>query len=151
MEKMNETYGINEVALMSGFTPRTLRNYLNQGLLKGEKDAKGVWRFTVGNIEEFFAEPFVKEGLRIKHTATVLDYLSERRKSSERACIVLDVPADLKKGNAISAFFCQKMEEVSDVTFQYNWDDGMSRIVLSGDSKAIATIMEAYHKTEFND
>ena len=32
---MDGTYNLNELSLMSGFTTRTLRTYLNQGLLKG--------------------------------------------------------------------------------------------------------------------
>ncbi len=30
---MEQTYNLNELAIMTGFTTRTLRNYLNQGLL----------------------------------------------------------------------------------------------------------------------
>ena len=33
-----ETYNLNDLAMMTGFTTRTLRNYLNQGLLEGEKE-----------------------------------------------------------------------------------------------------------------
>ena len=33
---MEGTYNINDLALMTGFTTRTLRTYLKEGLLKGE-------------------------------------------------------------------------------------------------------------------
>ena len=33
-----EKYNLNDLAMMTGFTTRTLRNYLNQGLLEGEKE-----------------------------------------------------------------------------------------------------------------
>jgi len=34
---MEKTYSLSEIAMMSGFTERTLRSYLKQGLLNGEK------------------------------------------------------------------------------------------------------------------
>ena len=37
---MEETYSLNDLAMMTGFTTRTLRNYLTQGLLNGEKKAE---------------------------------------------------------------------------------------------------------------
>ena len=75
---MDGTYNLNELSLMSGFTTRTLRTYLNQGLLKGEK-TNGAWRFTAEEVDAFFAQPFVKEGLRIKQSAVVFDFLADRR------------------------------------------------------------------------
>ena len=85
---MDGTYNLNELSLMSGFTTRTLRTYLNQGLLKGEK-TNGAWRFTAEEVDAFFAQPFVKEGLRIKQSAVVFDFLADRRVKSGRACVVL--------------------------------------------------------------
>lgn len=35
-----ESYTINEVAAMTGFSTRTLRNYINMGILNGEKRTK---------------------------------------------------------------------------------------------------------------
>ena len=33
---MDKTYNLNELAMMTGFTTRALRTYLNKGLLVGE-------------------------------------------------------------------------------------------------------------------
>ncbi len=43
MEK--EFYTINELALISGFTTRSLRNFISMGHLNGEK-IDGIWQFT---------------------------------------------------------------------------------------------------------
>ena len=80
---MDRTYNLNELAMMTGFTTRTLRNYINQGLLKGNKP-EGVWQFSAEDLDEFFNEPFVKEGLRIKRSSAVFDFMAERKKKDSR-------------------------------------------------------------------
>lgn len=147
---MDGKYNLNDLALMTGFSTRTLYNYLNQGLLHGEK-SNGMWQFTAEEIERFFQEPFVKEGLRIKHNSVVFDFMAGRRKNQERSCMILDIPASLKKGNQISAFFCNKMNDVEDVVFNYEWDNGICRVILSGAADSVADIMKTYYGTKFND
>ena len=41
---MEKQYTLNEVAVMSGLTTRTLRNYMKMGILKG-KMLEGIWKF----------------------------------------------------------------------------------------------------------
>ena len=53
---MENKYDLNDLALMTGFTTRTLRNYLTQGLLEGEKE-NGVWQFTPEQLDRFSASP----------------------------------------------------------------------------------------------
>lgn len=147
---MDGKYNLNDLALMTGFTTRTLRSYLNQGLLSGEK-LNGMWQFSAEEIERFFKEPFVKEGLRIKRSSTVFDFMADRSKKQERSCVILDVPASMKKANEISAFFCDKMNEIEDAVFNFGWDKGTCRVILSGAAKAVAHIMNAYHSEKFGE
>ena len=108
---MDRNYNLNEIALMTGFSTRTLRNYLNQGLLKGEK-VDGAWQFTSEELDRFFAEPFVREGLRIKRNGIVFDFLADRSKNTKKTCVILDIPVSLKESKTLSAFFCHQMESV---------------------------------------
>ena len=142
---MNGTYNLNDLAMMTGFTTRTLRNYMNQGLLKGEK-TDGVWRFTAEDVDRFFAEPFVKEGLRIKRNSVVFDFLADRKKKNARTCAVLDVPAARTKGMEISRFFCDLMNDAEDTMFTFDWDSGMCRIILSGAEDQVAKMLKAYYE-----
>lgn len=141
---MDRTYDLNELAMMSGLTTRTLRNYLHQGLLEGNK-VNGVWQFTVEEIEGFFAEPFVKEALRIKRSGVVFDFLADSKKKAGRACVILDRPVSRKEGDGISAFFCRQMETAEDVQFNYYWDNGNARVILSGAEEQVARILKAYY------
>ena len=140
---MDGYYNLNELSLMSGFTTRTLRTYLNQNLLKGEK-INGAWRFTAEELDDFFAQPFVKEGLRIKQSAVVFDFLADRRKKTGRACVILDLPASLSVGRAISDLFCEQMCKAADVVFKFDLDNGVCRVILSGAEDQVASIMKAY-------
>lgn len=143
-------YDLNDLAMMSGFTTRTLRNYLNQGYLKGKK-TNGMWQFTPEEIDSFFSDPFVKEGLRIKRNSVVFDFLADVSKKEERSCVVLDIPASMKKGNAISAFFCEKINEVRDIQFNFGWDHDVCRVILSGSAEAVQHLLQAYYATQFRD
>lgn len=147
---MEKTYNLNDLALMTGFTTRTLRNYLLSGVLKGEK-IDGVWRFTPEDLDRFFSEPFVKEGIRIKRSAVVFDFLACKDRKKARTCVILDIPATLKQANAISSFFCDKMNDASDVVFTFDWDKGFCRVILSGDAEQVAALVRAYREREFPD
>ncbi len=141
---MEERYNLNDVATMTGFTTRTLRNYMNQGLLKGEK-INGAWQFSVEDLDKFFKEPFVKDGLRIKRNSIVFDFIAARRKEAPRTCVILDLPASLKKGNAVSAFFCDQMNKAEDVRFSYEFEKGNCRVILSGAAGAVERILKEYY------
>ncbi len=146
---MEGTYNINDLALMTGFTTRTLRTYLKEGLLKGEK-LNGIWQFSAEEIDRFFREPFVKEGLRIKRSAQVFDFMADQPKVA-RSCVILDIPASAAKGNQISAFFCEQMCEASDAKFNYGWDNGLCRVILTGAADSVAAIMQKYYAKDFAD
>ena len=147
---MEERYNLNELAMMIGFTTRTLRNYMNQGLLIGEK-VNGAWQFTAAELDRFFSEPYVKEGLRIKRSSLVFDFMADGRKTSERTCVILDIPASVTKGNAISALICDRIAEVKDINFNFGWDRGTARVILTGAAESVAHIMKAYYASEFSD
>lgn len=144
---MEKTYTLNELSMMTGFTTRTLRNYLIQGLLHGEKE-NGVWQFSAGDLDRFFNEPYVKEGLRIKRSGTVFDFLADSAKKTKRSCVILDLPASREEGAALSAFFCSQMERVSDTLFSFDWSKGFCRVILSGAEDQVAKIMQSYYARE---
>ena len=147
---MERTYHLNDLVLMTGLTTRTLRNYLTQGLLHGEK-ADGVWQFTDAELDRFFSDPFVKEALKIKRSSVVFDFLAERSKDDARTCVILDIPASRAQGSRISAFFCERMCDTEDAKFNYGWEKGLCRVILSGAADSVAKIMGAYSAMDFSD
>lgn len=147
---MDRTYALNDLAVMTGFTTRTLRNYLSQGLLTGEK-LNGLWHFSAEDLDRFFQEPFVKEGLRIKRSSAVFDFMAARNREEARTCVILDLPASLEEGNQISSFFCAQMEQSSHASFTFGWEKGFCRVILNGAADSVAEMMKAYYaRAELN-
>ena len=60
--------------------------------------------FSAEDLDRFFNESFEKEGLRIKRSSAVFDFMADRNKKCDRSCVILDVPSSVAKGNAISVF-----------------------------------------------
>lgn len=147
---MERTYSISEVSLMSGFTDRTLRTYLKQGFLHGEK-TDGMWRFTDEDLEKFFGDPYVKEGLRIKRNGTVYDFLAGSRHQNGGACVILDIKAGFVCGQKISDFFCREMEKVTDTVFSFDWSDDTCRVILCGPEEQITRIMQDYERMKTDE
>ena len=138
-------YSINDVSMMSGFSDRTLRNYMNLGLLHGEK-INGKWQFTAEDLGAFFADPNVKQGLKIKDKKQIFDFIANDKKTESAACIVLDLAVNLAEGNRISALFCDLVNEQEDVKFSYTFDHNHARVVLTGPEQQVRKIMETYYK-----
>ncbi|MBE6909661.1 MAG: MerR family transcriptional regulator [Ruminococcaceae bacterium] len=138
-------YTINDLAMMTGLTTRTLRNYLKLGVLNGEK-LDGSWRFTDEEIEAFFADAGVKQSMRANRHAVIYDFLADTSKKANRACVILDFAVTDEEGREISAFFCGKINrDGADITFSCGRDRGLSRVILSGSEDSVADILRAYY------
>ena len=87
MEK--KYYNINELAVISGFTTRSLRNYISMGYLKGEK-IDGIWQFTAEEIGEFLSNPNVAPGIKSKTNAVVYDFMADTEKKTNKICSIFD-------------------------------------------------------------
>ncbi len=144
---MKEQYNLNELAQMSGFTTRTLRNYLTQGLLNGKK-VDGAWQFSLEEIDRFFSEPFVREGMRIKRNNIVYDFLADVSKKDRRTCVILDLPVSMKEGGDLSSFFCKMMMSAKDTVFTFDRHGKQSRVILSGAEDEVKKIMTEYYKLD---
>lgn len=87
---MDKYYKLNELAIFTGLTTRTLRNYLKMGLLDGEK-VDGVWNFTEEEVEAFMQNPNVKPSISAKKNALVYDFMLDNTKRTNEICTVLDL------------------------------------------------------------
>ncbi|MBE5931697.1 MAG: helix-turn-helix domain-containing protein [Lachnospiraceae bacterium] len=139
-------YTMNNIAMMTGFTTRTLRNYLRQGLLQGEK-VDGVWRFTEEEYEAFLTHPAVKPGIRAKQNAIVNDFLLLNAKKENRTCVILDICTEREDAKRAAEFFCERIKEQEDEELQFGmeWHKKNMRIILSGSEPAVKEIMKCYY------
>ena len=71
MENIGNYYVIGHIVMITGLTDRTIRNYIADGTLKGEK-INGVWHFTPEAVEEFTQNPSVRLAVQAKNKGLVL-------------------------------------------------------------------------------
>ncbi len=154
-----ERYTINDVSRISGFTTRTLRSYIDKGLLEGVKDG-GVWYFDADKVGGFLGNPNVRPGITSKLNAQVFDFMLGENRGGDGACVVLDLDVDQEESKRISSFFCDAMNhmEASHIAayegegsgtcsarFFMQRNGSRMRIVLSGEEEAVFRIMKAYY------
>ena len=139
-------YSLNDVAMITGLTTRTLRNYLKLNLLSGEK-IDGNWSFTPEELDAFMSDPAVKQAIKAKRNAIVYDFLSNPVKKGNRVCTIMDLPVSAEEATETADFFCDLVNKNgSDITFTFNMEKGFARFILSGSEDPVADFMKAYYE-----
>lgn len=138
-------YCIRHVALFTGLTDRTIRNYIASGILQGEK-INGLWHFTPRQVEAFIRHPAVRPSIVAKNNALVYDFLIDGKKTSHQCCIILDLPGD--DGKAVAEFFCYAINNGSFSDFNFSFDSvgGVPRVILRGKSEEVLELVKGYYK-----
>lgn len=144
---MEKQYTINEVAVMSGLTTRTLRNYIKMGILKGEL-ADGVWKFSEEDIEEFFKNPYVKPSIQAKNKAIVFDFLAQNEKRINEICTILDVCVEKHEAEEIAAFFCEEVSKrtTGNLKFSFERNGSHARVILKGYEDVVMEVLNLYYQ-----
>ena len=143
---MEKYYTLNEVAMMTGLTTRTLRNYIKMNVLKGEK-CDGVWKFTEEDFAEFIQNPYVKPSLQAKNKAIVFDFLAQNEKRANEICTIIDAYVASHEAEEISAFFCEEINKRNDsnINFSFEKNGSYVRVILKGYEDAVMEILNAYY------
>ena len=140
-----ENYDLNQLAMITGFTTRTLRSYINMGLLKGEK-INGKWTFTSEEVDTLMAQDFVKQAAISKRNTQVFDFIADNSKKANRICTILDYVVDSDEAMEISQFYQNTINEgTCDIEFKYMYDRGIARVILSGAEDQVIDIMKKYY------
>ena len=145
---MKEVFGIEEIALMSGLSTRTIRTYIASGFLKGEKTS-GAWRFTPEALEEFFSHKAVVPAIRAKRNAIVYDFASTKPDGSGKMCVLLDLP--IEKAASATAFFCKYVSDIEpqrELRFAADKLGKGVRIILSGSDADLMKMLAQYYSLE---
>lgn len=134
-------YTIKELALMSGLTERTLRSYLQMGILKGQK-VNGVWKFNEEQVEEFFNTDYAKCAMQTNRKALLFDYLRNAPEDKNSACVVMNFPKE--NNERVSAFFCNAVNKGKNLQMTFDTEKGMNKVILIGDYQAICEILNEF-------
>jgi len=144
---MNESYTINDVAVMTGLTTRTVRNYMKLGMLEGEK-VDGTWQFSAEAVSAFIADKNVQPSIQAKKNGVVFDFLADQHKKVNEICTILDFPVSEEEAMEISAFFCKEVSTpgVGNMKFNFSYNHGMARVILKGNEDFVVEVMKKYYQ-----
>jgi len=141
---MDKLYNLNDLALISGFTTRTLRSDITAGTLDGEK-VDGVWQFTAEQIDAYLEKPGIRRRATARQNALVYDFLADTHKSANGLCVVLDLPVAGEEVEEVQKFFCAEMCKAHQAQFYARWIHGLLRVTLSGAEEEIARMLSDYY------
>jgi hypothetical protein len=145
---MKEYYNIDDLATMTMLTTRTLRNYISQGLLKGEK-VDGAWQFSTENIDSFFREESIIQSIQSKKNGIVYEFMSNDAKTENTVCSLYDY-TNLKNDEAekiyekiVSLVNSNKYGNIR-FSYAYSGKKKAARIILIGNTIEIHNLMSEY-------
>ena len=142
---MKDYYTINELATISGFTTRSLRNFISMGHLQGEK-IDGIWQFKPEEIDTFLSNPNVAPGIKSKTNAVVYDFLADTEKKNNQICSILDFVMDDNEASELSEYFCNAMETISGASFKYEKHGKNVRVIISGPEDFVLDTIKGWYK-----
>jgi len=128
---MKEFYTINELAIMTGFTTRSLRNFITMGHLNGEK-VDGIWQFGLEEIDAFLSNPNVAPGIKSKNNSVVYEFLADTNKSNSEICSIMDLNISDEEAMELSEYFCGFMNSGANGKFKFEKHGSATRVILSG-------------------
>ena len=99
MEEFEKLYTVEDIAKMTSFTSRTIRNYLKNGTLQGRKIG-GQWRFTMENIKQLFNSSMFLGDMSRQNRQRVLSFLSGADTPLQgkiQVCTIIDCDCESSK------------------------------------------------------
>ncbi len=136
---MTETYTIQDIAGMTGLNERTIRSYLADGLLKGEK-TDGAWRFTAEQFGDFLRQDMIRASAQAKANGVVYDFLMTDRRKESAACLILDQPSAEDQEPGLREALSEQVNRLA-LRWAYRYRDGMARSILSGPPAALGELL----------
>lgn len=137
-----DMYNLKDLSLITGLTDRTLRNYLNAGILVGEKKG-GAWSFTEEQIGAFLKNPYVKPAVKAKRNSILYDYLRVDLNEKNTACVILRLKEDCSK--SVAEFFCDAVNKRQGLKMTFDHNNGENKVVLVGEEETVYDILVEYH------
>lgn len=137
-------YNLAELALITGYSTRSLRTFYRQGLLTGTMEA-GKYSFSEEDVEHFIAQPFIMSGIKTKTRMHVQHFLEEDHTRKPATCLIHDEPGKeraVQLNNILQEYV--KREPLKEFTYTYLFDDkkDVARFIFIGSAKEVAAILE---------
>jgi len=145
---MKDFYTISDVVQITGLSDRTIRHYISQKMLDGEKK-DGTWQFTAEQVSVFMNDRNVLPGIRAKKNAIVYDFLSEQRRKEQEMCLMADLPGE--DSQTVSTFFCKAINSGGYESIHFSFDSlgGQTpRVILKGQPEEVLGLIQRFYREE---
>lgn len=144
---MKDSYTIADIVEITGLSDRTIRSYISQKVLEGEK-IEGAWRFTPEQLSTFMNDRNVLPGIRAKKNAIIYDFLSDSHRREQELCLMVDLPG--ADSQAVSSFFCNAINDGGYESIHFSFDSlgGQTpRVILKGKPDQVLGLMQQFYET----
>lgn len=142
---MKDCYTIEDMAVFTGLTDRTLRSYLSEGRLTGEK-VDGAWRFSPEDLGRLLQDGGARRAIEANRNAAVYDFMLGGP-AEDRCCVIRDIPVPDGEEEAVRTRLVERVNrEESKVSFSYSYGldrqgRGSARVVLVGSTAAVQAML----------
>ena len=143
---MKDSYTIADIVEITGLSDRTIRSYISQKVLEGEK-IEGAWRFTPEQLSTFMNDRNVLPGIRAKKNAIIYDFLSDSHRREQELCLMVDLPG--ADSQAVSSFFCDAINDgvYENIRFSFDSLGGQTpRVILKGKPDQVLGLMQRFYE-----
>ena len=134
-------YSINELSTITGFTTRSLRNFIQMDFLKGKK-IEGEWQFSPEQIENFLLNSNIKQGIKSKQNSVVYNYLLNEELQKNKICTIIDLTLSANERKSLSEKICQIINDSgAQVEFRFFSQKDKTRIIIAGEKDFVKQIL----------
>ncbi|MCM1192751.1 MAG: MerR family transcriptional regulator [Butyrivibrio sp.] len=141
-------YNLSELALMTGYSTRSLRTFYKQGLLPGTITA-GKYSFSEEDVERFMARPFIASGMKTKTRMQVCHFLEEEHTRRPATCLIHDEPGK-ERADQLNDILLEYInrERPEGFTYNYLFDEKKetARFIIIGPARVVAAVLEKIGK-----
>jgi excisionase family DNA binding protein len=150
MDEFERLYTVADIARMTGFTSRTIRNYLKDGSLQGRKIG-GQWRFTMENIKQLFSNSIFSGDMSRKNRQRILNFLSGAHTEIQgkiQVCSIVDCYCESpKEGQQIyeklvTVINAKVDDAPAKFDYEFNGKDKKARFTLFGNPDYIIKTLQ---------
>lgn len=144
--EFNKLYTVEDIAMITGLTTRTIRTYLKSGRLKGKK-VGGQWRFTEEDINSLFLDKEVSDKISNNNSKVVNDFLTNET-SENLICSVLDYNFSTEnEAKVLADDICQFINKYNGdsklhFSYQYIKEWKKARFIVTGDIDIIGKVID---------
>ncbi|MFA5309726.1 MAG: helix-turn-helix domain-containing protein [Dehalococcoidales bacterium] len=150
MNEFDKLYTVEDVARMTSFTSRTIRNYLKDGSLQGRKIG-GQWRFTMGNIKRLFNNRGFSSDISKNNTQRILNFVNGNSPDMQgkiQVCTIIDYYCENPRAGQqiyeelVSAINSKDDDAPAKFNFDFMEEENKARFTLFGNPDYIIKTLQ---------